>query len=88
MIDSTNEDTIIKNPVIRATLKDFADNESSVAQFGAKNMLAFVDNQLLELGELFEPVQVLEIDFFPQDGVVSSPLIVQFKSIICDSMFA
>jgi hypothetical protein len=69
MVDSTNEDTIIKNPAIRAALKALADNESSVASFGAKNMLAFVDNQLLELGELFEPVQVLEIDYFPQDGV-------------------
>jgi hypothetical protein len=32
-------------------------------------MLAFVDNQLLELGELYKPVRVLEVDYFPQDGV-------------------
>ena len=32
-------------------------------------MLAFADNQLLELGELYEPVRVLEVDYFPQDGV-------------------
>ena len=49
--------------------KALADNESSVASFGAKNMLAFVDNQLLELHDYFEPVRVLEVDYFPQDGV-------------------
>ena len=48
-----------------------ADNESSVASFGAKNMLAFVDNQLLELHDYFEPVRVLEVDYFPQDGVTA-----------------
>ncbi len=71
MVDSTNEDTIIKNPAIRATLKALADNESSVASFGAKNMLAFADNQLLELHDYFEPVRVLEVDYFPQDGVTA-----------------